>query len=126
MRASIALIDLRRLSLSRPSKYRRNAPRCATWPKRSLRTAPATCTTDPTTPARCVAALGHSVPKSPEKYTRKSRLVWILQPSPSLHRIRIRVTDPAALVVVDVGLRDELNVAGPLDHHHEVGAAALR
>ena len=32
-RASIGLIDLRRLSLSRPSSYRRNAPHCATWPK---------------------------------------------------------------------------------------------
>jgi len=25
-------LDLRRLSLSRPSRYRRKAPRCATWP----------------------------------------------------------------------------------------------
>ena len=33
MRASIALIDFRGLSLSRPTRYRRNAPRCATWPK---------------------------------------------------------------------------------------------
>jgi hypothetical protein len=31
-RASVALIDLRGLSLRRPSRYRRNAPRCATWP----------------------------------------------------------------------------------------------
>ena len=32
-RSSIALIDLRRLSLSSPSRYRRNAPRCATCVK---------------------------------------------------------------------------------------------
>ena len=34
-RSSIALIDFRRLSLSSPSRYRRNAPRCATWPKQT-------------------------------------------------------------------------------------------
>ena len=31
----MALIDLRRLSLSNPSRYRRNAPRCATCSKQS-------------------------------------------------------------------------------------------
>ncbi len=36
MRSSIALIDFRRLSLSSPSTYRRNAPRCATWAERGL------------------------------------------------------------------------------------------
>jgi hypothetical protein len=35
MRSSIALIDLRRLSLSRPRRYRRNAPRYATRVKQN-------------------------------------------------------------------------------------------
>jgi hypothetical protein len=32
-RSHIALIDFRRLSLNSPSRYRRKAPRWATWPK---------------------------------------------------------------------------------------------
>ena len=40
--------------------------------------------------------------------------------------IGIGITDPCALSVVDIGLADQLNVAGPLKDHYEVGAAELK
>ena len=51
-RAHIASIDLRRLSLSRPVTYRRNAPRW-TRARSRLRTAPATSATGAATRSRC-------------------------------------------------------------------------
>lgn len=40
--------------------------------------------------------------------------------------IGIGITDPCTLSVVDIGLADQLNVAGPLKDHNEVGAAELK